>query len=99
LIYDARTPSLMERILMDEYGMTIPEYADAVVKELNLAAIFDAFNISGVYYVEGNTLYTGISWDSTLEPSEFTLEGDTLVLAEELSGLSEESITFTRNAG
>ena len=88
-----------DEAMVDEYGMTVPEYADAVVKELNLAAIFEAFNISGVYYVEGNTLYTGISWDSTLEPSEFTLEGDTLVLGEELSGLSEESITFSRNPG
>lgn len=88
-----------DEALMDEYGMTVPEYSDAIVQELNMAAVFEAFNINGVYYAEGNTLYTGISWDSTLEPSEFTLEGDTLVLAEELSGLSEESITFTRNAG
>ena len=85
-----------DEALMDEYGMTVPEYSDAIVQELNMAAVFEAFNINGVYYAEGNTLYTGISWDSTLEPSEFTLEGDTLVLAEELSGLSEESITFTR---
>ena len=88
-----------DEALVEELGMTVPEYADAIVKEANLAAVFEAFNITGVYYVDGTTLYTGISWDSELEPSEFNLDGDTLVLAEELSGLSEESITFTRNAG
>lgn len=84
--------------MVAEYGMTVPEYVDSIVKELNFAAIFDALDINGVYYVEGDQLYSGISWDSTLEPSQFTLDGDTLILAEEISGLTEESITFTRSA-
>jgi len=85
-----------DQSLKDELGMTVPEYAASVVAEANFASIFDALNISGVYYVENGKLYTGISWDTEMIPSEFTLDGDTLVLAEELSGLSEESITFTR---
>lgn len=87
-----------DEAMMGEYGMTVPEYAVAVVEQVNLAAVFDAFNITGVYYVDGDTLYSGVSWDMELEPSQFTLDGNTLTLAEELSGLSEESITFTRSA-
>ena len=87
-----------DEALKDELGMTVPEYAASVVDEANFAAVFDALNISGVYYVENGQLFTGISWDTEMSPSEFTLDGDTLTLAEELSGLSEEAIVFTRAA-
>ncbi|MBQ8238952.1 MAG: hypothetical protein IJZ39_13605 [Oscillospiraceae bacterium] len=79
-----------------EYGMTVEEFAASAVAEMDFAAIFEAMSITGVYYVDGDQLYTGISWDMAMEPSSFTLEGDTLTLAEELSGLSEESLVFTR---
>ena len=82
--------------MMDVYGMTTEEYVALIVAELDFAAIFEAMSITGVYYVDGNQLYTGVSWDMELGASEFALEGDTLTLAEELSGLTEDSLVFTR---
>ena len=81
---------------MDEYGMTVQEYVEATFEEVDFAAIFEAMSITGVYYVDGGKLYTGISWDMELGASDFTLEGDTLTLAEGLSVLSDEALTFTR---
>lgn len=82
--------------MVDAYGMTTREYAEAAFAEMDFSAIFQAMNITGVYYVEGDQLYTGISWDMELGASDFTLDGDTLTLAEELSGLSDEALVFTR---
>ena len=82
--------------MMAYYGMTTRELAEASFAEADFAAIFQAMSISGVYYVDGGLLYTGITWDMEMEGSEFTVDGDSLTLAEELSGLSEESLTFSR---
>lgn len=82
--------------LVDEMGMTVEEYAAALMAEMDLNAVFEAMNITGVYYVEDGKLYTGISWTMDLEPSEFTVEGNTLTLADDLTNLGEESMIFTR---
>ena len=84
--------------MVEAYGMTIEEFAAATMAEMNFAAVFEAMSITGVYYVEGDQLYTGISWDMEMGASAFTLEGDKLTMAEELSGLSEEAMVFTREA-
>lgn len=86
-----------DEAMLAAYGMTTTEYVDATMEQLDFATIFESFSFTGVYYVEGSQLYTGMSWNA-LEPSEFTVEGDTLTLAEEISGLSEESLAFTREA-
>lgn len=82
--------------MVEAYGMTVEEYAEAFTAEMDFSAVFEALDINGVYYVEGDQLYTGISWDMEMGASAFTIEGDTLTLAEELSGLVEESLVFTR---
>lgn len=82
--------------MVDAYGMTTREYAESVFGELDFSAMVEAMSINGVYYVDGDQLYSGDSWDAELGASSFTLEGDTLTLEEEISELSEESIVFTR---
>lgn len=84
--------------MVETYGMNTREYAEAAFAEMDFAAIFQAMNITGVYYVDGDQLYTGINWEMEMGASNFTLEGDTLTLAEELSGLSDESLVFSRAA-
>ena len=81
---------------VEEYGMNVQEYTEAAFAEIDFSAIFEAMSITGVYYVDGSTLYTGISWDMELGATAFTLENDELTLAEELSGLSDEALVFTR---
>lgn len=87
-----------DALMVDTYNMTTEEFAAATMAEVDFNAIFEALSITGVYYVEGDQLYTGISWDMEMGGSTFTLEGDTLTMAEELSGLSEEAMVFTREA-
>lgn len=82
--------------MKDELGVTVQEYVDLILAELNFGAVFEAMSITGVYYVDGDQLYTGISWDMELEPSAFSIDGDSLTMAEELSGLVEDSLVFTR---
>lgn len=84
--------------MMNVYGMNVAEYAASVVSGIDLSAIFGALDINGVYYVEEDQFYSGVSWDMELEPSLFMLNGDTLILEDELAGLSEETLTFTRVA-
>lgn len=82
--------------MVEVYGMTVEEYAEAFTAEMDFAAIFETMSINGVYYVEGDQFYSGINWNMEMGASAFSIEGDTLTLAEELSGLVDESIVFTR---
>lgn len=82
--------------MVKAYGMTTREYVESAVGEIKFSEIFEAMSITGVYYVEGTQLYTGVSWDMEMGASAFTLDGNKLVLEEELSGLSEEALTFER---
>ena len=45
-----------------------------------LKAIFEAAGMGGVYYVEGDQLYSAQNWDAEMEGITFALEGDTLTL-------------------
>lgn len=87
-----------DQLMVETYEMTTEEFAKAAMAEVDFNAIFEALSITGVYYVDGDQLYTGISWDMEMGASSFTLEGDKLTMAEELSGLSEEAMVFTREA-
>lgn len=92
------TREAADAAMVDEYGMDISTFCVSAVDEMDFAAAFEAMSIKGVYYVEGGKLFTGISWDGELDSSDFTLDDDTLTMAEELNGLTENSLTFTRAA-
>lgn len=63
-------------------GMTMEEYARASFEGLNFEEMFSSIlsSLGGVYYVEGDQLYTGSSWETIVLPSTFSIEGDTLYL-------------------
>ena len=80
------------------YGMTVEEYVNEAITTEYFNDIyseaFDSIGMSGVYYVADGMLYTGANWNVTMEPTEYTLEGDTLFiqeLADELG--AEEGLT------
>ena len=91
--YDKETA---DAAMVAAYGMTVEEFAAAAAAEVDVSAMVEAMSFSLVYYVDGNQLYAGMDWDMELEPVAFTLEGDTLTLAEDLSGMGAESMAFTR---
>ena len=82
--------------ILESTGMTAEEYVDYMLKTLDFNALFGAMNINGVYYVEGDQLYGGMSWNSELTAETFYLEGDTLTLVETLENGETSSVDFVR---
>ena len=82
----------------DTFGMTMTEYATAAVDAMNLSHLFDYISISGVYYVAGGEFFIGDSWDATMDVSAYTMDGNTLILHDDIFGTGAENTVFTRAA-
>ena len=81
--------------MKESTGMTVEEYADFALGMLDFSAMMGDAAMEGVYYVEGDLLYSGDSWNSEMTGEAFTLEGDTLTLVTDMEGESMEMV-FTR---
>ena len=92
------TREAVDSAMMAQYGMDISAFCAAVAESMNLSAAFESMSINGVYYVEGGRIFTGISWDTELSGSDFTLNGDTFTMVEEINDLTEQPLVFTRVA-
>ena len=87
----------VEAAILDTYGMSAEQYVATITKGLDFVSIISMLNnVTGVYYIDGGLLYTGISWDSYLEPMNFTLNENTLVLEKDFTGLTNEALAFQR---
>lgn len=82
--------------LIQEMGVDVPQYAALMMNEMDLMAIFEQLNVELVYYVDDGSLYIGMSWKMDMEPTSFTLEGDTLTLDDDVAGTGAEQTVFTR---
>lgn len=82
--------------MKEVYGMGVQEYAQEAMQTMGLSSIFDAMAFNAVYYAEDGYLYIGVSWDASMEGSEYTLEGDTLRIAGDLTGAGGEYTELTR---
>ena len=78
------------------YGMTVPEYADKAVEEIDLDIIFSNFTQDYVYYVGQNGIYTALSWYNEFECSAYTLENDVLIIEEDVLEEGGEPFKWTR---
>lgn len=86
---------------LEAYGMTIQEYAGYVVKEMNMASVFQQMTLEWVYYVENGNLYMAEAWAADMgNPSPIRLDGENLILEEDLSamGIEDDQLVFTRVA-
>lgn len=81
--------------MQDIYGMSVEEYCAETVKGMDVSGIFDSMNFSAKYYVEDGHFYIGLSWEAEMEPTPYTLEGDSLTLEGDI-GAGTESTVFTR---
>lgn len=84
-LYDSLTTQGLSKSQADEamvatYGMTVKQYADATVEEINMNEFFGIFNLQEVYYVEDGKIYSGLSWTGEMEPSAYKLENDVLII-------------------
>ncbi len=72
--------------MWDTYGMNVEQYVRSSMEGISineiLTSVYESMNIGGVYYVEGGQLYSGPSWDASMEPSGMTLKDDILVIDE-----------------
>lgn len=62
------------------YGMTVKQYAEATVDAISLNEIFGAYNVQGVYYVDGGQIYSGLSWTGEMEGATYKLENGVLTI-------------------
>ncbi len=80
------------------YGMTLEEYAKLTVDMIDFNSLLGAINFDGVYYVNNGSIYLGITWMDNMDPSKYTIEGDSLILEGDLAGTGEENTAFKRIA-
>lgn len=77
-------------------GMTMEQYVDYALGMIDFNTILGSVNFEGVYYVEDDLLYSGLTWDGEISGDKFILEGDTLTLLVDMTGEGAESTVFTR---
>lgn len=75
-----------DQALLDSVGLTVPEYVAEELKKYTIDDIFSAYRSEEVYYVEGNEVFTAISWNAKFESNAFTITNGKLVI----DGLSLE---------
>lgn len=84
--------------MAETYGMNIQEYVEYALSQADFNSMFATFGLTMVYYVEGNLLYTGTTWEEELAANGFTLAGDSLIIegmgAE--MGYGDGDLTFIR---
>jgi hypothetical protein len=69
-----------DQAMKAECGLNVKDYVDAALKGYDINDMFKAFSIEEVYYVEGNAVFTAISWKAKFEKTEFTINNGKLVI-------------------
>ena len=69
-----------DQAMLDTYGLNVSDYVDAALKSYNVNDMFSAFQSQEVYYVEGNNVFTAMSWKAKFESNAFTITGSKLVI-------------------
>lgn len=82
----------VDALMEQSFGMTVEEYMGVEMASMDIAELFSAFSVNFVYFVEGNQMFIGLTWDA-MEMDFYTLEGETLYLPIDESG---EDTVFTR---
>lgn len=81
--------------IKQQTGMSMEQYMDYLMSMLDFNALLGFVNVNGVYYVEDDMLYSGMTWDSQMTGEGIILEGDTLSLVTIEDG-QETIVEFTR---
>ncbi len=76
------TKEQADQAMIDAYGLNVNDYVDASLKNYDPNVIFNALNLEEVYYVDGNTVYSALSWNAKFEGSEFKINNGELTINE-----------------
>ena len=83
-----------DQAMMDAYGMGVEEYLQDSIKDVSINELMEDImgdvSSQAVYYVENGKLYSGLTWEGTMDEDEFTLDGDTLTIPAFSEGLGME---------
>ena len=69
-----------DQAMIDTYGLNVTDYVDAALKNFDMNDLFSAFNSQEVYYVEGDNVFTAITWNAKFESNAFTITDGNLVI-------------------
>ena len=69
-----------DKAMLDTYGLNVSDYVDAALKSYDPNAMFSMYDTEEVYYVEGNTVFTAMSWNAKFESNDFTITGGKLTI-------------------
>ena len=78
------------------YGMTVEQFVNEFVNSMDLEEFFAALSADGVYYMTENKIWVAASWLNEFEGSEYTLEGDTLVIDDDVLEEGGEPLQWKR---
>lgn len=74
-----------DALIQDSYGMNMYDFVKSTTGASTIKAVMDnitnAVELDGVYYVEDGALYTGLTWESPMTPSDFTIDDKGLWVA------------------
>lgn len=76
------TKEQADQAMIDTYGLNVNGYVEESLKNYDPDEIFNAFNQQQVYYVDGNTVYSALSWKAKFDGSEFKINNGQLVINE-----------------
>lgn len=90
-----------DKTVSDMFNMDLESYVRKTMESTNLSdsmlVMFGTDKTNAVYYIDGDLLYLGDSWDSIMTPQSYILENDTLTLSsrEGIFASLSDSNTFT----
>lgn len=79
------------------YGMSVSQYADSIIADMDIEGMIAAFNRTGVYYVADGKVYYSHSWEGKMDASSYTLADSRLTL-HALAMAYGKTLTFDRDA-
>lgn len=69
-----------DQMMLDASGMTVSDYVDVILQQVDFSEWFAAFHTQDMYYVQDGQLFTALNWDAVFEGKTFTLTDGKLVI-------------------
>ena len=85
-----------DRAMLDSTGMTVLQYVDAILEQVNFSEWLDLFHAQEVYYVQDGQLFSALNWDAVFEGKAFTLTDGKLVVDGVAMEEGGEPLVWTR---
>ncbi len=69
-----------DQMMLAASDMTVSEYVDAILQQVDFSELFATFHTQEVYYVQDGQLFAALNWDAAFEGKTFTLTDGKLVI-------------------